>query len=341
VTPPSSTAGRRLALAGLAIVAAGLAAWQWLGPYKGYDAESVVIEIPRGEGPSVVASRLQQAGVIRSAWVFRAVTRLRGHAGSLQAGEYEFEGPLSPAEVIDALVRGEVLLHKLTIPEGLSGPEVIDRVVAMDLAPAAGLESAFRDTSPLAGLDDEARNLEGYLFPETYRFARGTPARRVLGEMVARFKREFGPALRARAKAMGMSLREVVTLASLIEKETSVPEERSRISAVFHNRLRLGMALQCDPTVIFALASAGLYDGSLTREDLAYDSPYNTYLNPGLPPGPIASPGAASLRAAGEPAETSDLYFVADGTGGHTFSTSLEDHLRAVARYRRLRKSGV
>lgn len=339
--PIRSGPGRRAAIGTLALAAAALAAWHWLGPYKSYDAESVVISIPRGESPSAVASRLRDAGVIRSALVFRSIARLRGHAASLQAGEYEFEGKLSPAQVLDTLVRGEVLLHKLTIPEGLSGQEVVERVAAMDLAEAGELEAAFRDPSAISGDDPEARNLEGYLFPDTYHFARGTPAPRILGTMVDRFKREFGPALRARARAMGMSLRQTVTLASLIEKETSVPGERARISAVFHNRLRLGMALQCDPTVIYALASAGLYNGSLTREDLAYTSPYNTYLNPGLPPGPIASPGAASLRAAVEPADSSDLYFVADGSGGHAFSTSLEDHLRAVARYRRLRKSGA
>jgi UPF0755 protein len=327
--------------AALLAIAAAAAYGVAAAPYLGYEEDSILVVIPRGSPPAHVASLLHEAGVIRSPFFFRALVRLRFAAERLKAGEYLFEGPARPGEVLSRIVGGDVYLHRITIPEGLAGRAVIERIGRKGLAVVEELESAFRDASPIRDLDPEARDLEGYLFPDTYHFPRGIPAARILEEMVARFRRELDEGLLARAAETGMTLREVVTIASLIEKETSIPEERDRISAVFHNRLQRGMPLQCDPTVIYALAAEGLFRGTLTREDLEYASPYNTYLHPGLPPGPIASPGRASLEAAVSPASVRDLYFVADGTGGHAFSISLEDHLRAVERYRHSRKKGA
>ena len=333
-----------LLVAALAVLGAiaGARAWRSMtAPFKAYQGEAAVVTIVRGASLPEVARALRDAGIVRSAQLFSLGARVRGDAGRLQAGEYLFERPMSPWEVLDKILRGDVVLRSVTIPEGLSGPQVIERFARAGLATAVDLEAAFRDVSLVAGWDSEARDLEGYLFPETYRFARGTPARRIVGTMVGRFRLLLNEGLRERAARLGMTTREAVTLASLIERETSIASERPRISAVFHNRLRAGMPLQCDPTVIFALAAAGRASGELSSEDLAFVSPYNTYLNAGLPPGPIASPGRAAIEAAVSPAAVADLYFVADGTGGHRFSTSLAEHQRAVARYRRLRRGGA
>ncbi len=328
-------------LAAATLLAAGEAYRLAASPYRGYDGASAIVIIPPGAGPASVAAAVGGAGVVRSALHFRLLARLAGVSRKLQAGEYLFDRPMTPAQVLERIVRGDVLLHRLTIPEGLDGGAIIVQIARARLAPAGDLERAFRDAAAVRIWDAEARDLEGYLFPDTYHFARGTAASRILEAMVGRFQDVFDASLRARAAEIGMTSRQVVTLASLIEKETSAPSERERISAVFHNRLRAGMPLQCDPTVIFALASAGRYRGDLSREDLSFDSPYNTYRNGGLPPGPIASPGRASLVAALYPAPVRDLYFVANGSGGHDFSVSLEDHMRAVAHYRRIRKGGA
>jgi UPF0755 protein len=299
------------------------------------------VSIAPGSSPAAIAQALADAGVVRSQWTLRTLARLKGVHGRLQAGEYLFDHPMTPEQVLDQLVRGVVLLHRITIPEGIRGAEAIQRIARAGIAPAAALEAAFRDPAPVKDIDPAATDLEGYLYPETYHFARGTSAPRILEEMVGRFKGAWEESLRARAETLGMSARQVVTLASLIEKETGVDSERTRVSAVFHNRLKASMPLQCDPTVIYALVTKGLYRGVLLRDDLDFDSPYNTYAHAGLPPGPIASPGLEALQAAVAPAPVSDLYFVADGSGGHHFSGSLGEHSRAVERYRRLQRSGM
>jgi len=201
-------------------------------------------------------------------------------------------------------------------------------------ADAASVRAAARRVDAIADLDPAAGDLEGYLFPDTYQFARGTSPDQIVARMVARFREVFSAADVNAARASGRSLREVVTLASLIEEETRLASERALVGSVFRNRLRRRMLLQCDPTVAFALALDGRPRSALTRADLRFDSPYNTYLHPGLPPGPIASPGEAALRAALEPYPSNYLYFVASGTGGHHFTRTLPEHLRAVRRYR-------
>jgi UPF0755 protein len=323
------------------LLAASFQYSSWMKPYRGYQGESAIVVIAQGSSPGQVAQSLHDAGIIRGQMPFTFLTRLRGVSSKLKAGEYVFDRPMTLDDVIERIVRGEVLLHRVTIPEGLSGPEILERIARLRLVRRAELDEAFRDPAPIRDLDPQARDLEGYLFPETYRFARGTSAKKILGEMVERFREAYAESVGGAAATMGMSARQVVTLASLIEKETSIAEERGRVSAVFHNRLRLGMPLQCDPTVIYALNVAGRPGAQLTRDDLGFVSPYNTYVNTGLPPGPIASPGRASLAAAIRPAPVRDLYFVADGTGGHFFSDTLEEHERAVSRYRRLRRAGV
>jgi UPF0755 protein len=192
---------------------------------------------------------------------------------------------------------------------------------------------AARDVAPLKGLDPGAADLEGYLFPDTYALPRKTDAPRLVGQMVAEFEKTLTPELRQAAAARHLSIRQLVTLASIVEKETARPEERPVVAAVYENRLRLGMPLQCDPTVIYALVRAGHYDGNLHKADLSVDSPYNTYRYPGLPPGPIASPGRASIEAAASPATTDYLYFVSRNDGSHEFARTLEEHNRNVQKF--------
>lgn len=341
LSPAGDLARRLLGLLAI-MVGAAVLLWSLAGaPYKGYQGESVEVVVPRGAPPAQVARLLREAGVIRSVLLFRLQAVMVDGSGRLQAGEYRFESPMSTGAVLKRILDGDVILHRVTFPEGLTGAEIIDRLASAGLAGLEELEEAFSDPSLLEDLDAEAWDLEGYLFPETYHFARPTPARQIFRAMVERFRQEFDEGLRSRGAEMGMTVREAVIMASLIEKETSLEEERGMISAVFHNRLRRGMPLQCDPTVIYALQMEGKYRGFLTRGDLKHDSPYNTYVNPGLPPGPIASPGSASLQAAVRPDDVSHLYFVADGSGGHTFSRTLDEHLRAVQRYRRLSREGT
>ena len=241
--------------------------------------------------------------------------------------------------MLSRLERGDVLLHGVTIPEGLDLIEIAERLAQEGFGEKEALLATFRDPAPIRERDDKASDLEGYLFPETYRFPRGASADTITRTMVERFWHEAGEDFPERATEAGLSLREAVTLASLIERETSLPEERGRISRVFHNRLERRMRLQCDPTVIYALRREGREVGRLTYRDLEFDSPWNTYVSYGLPPGPIASPGKASLDAAVTPDEGRDLYFVAAPEGGHRFSATLDAHLQAVDVWRRYSRS--
>jgi len=303
-------------------------------PYKGYSESSTVVEIEPGRPARAVAEELSRAGVIRSALLFRLLVRIRGADGRIHAGEYEFSGSMTPPQVLDKLIRGDVVRHRLTIPEGLRIDEVADIVQASGFGTREAFIRAAGDAGAMKDLDPDAPDLEGYLFPDTYFFARGVPAERIVSEMVARFRRELTPERTARMKEIGMSLRRTITLASLIEEEARVDDERARISSVFHNRLERRMPLQCDPTIVYALVREGRYRGDIYRSDLADDSPYNTYVHQGLPPGPICSPGALSIDAALHPADTGDLYFVLSAPGRHEFSRTLQDHERAVKRYR-------
>ncbi|MFQ5700339.1 MAG: endolytic transglycosylase MltG, partial [Acidobacteriota bacterium] len=267
--------------------------------------------------------------------LFRVLMKVRGQEGAIQAGEYEFTRALSPVEVLHKLVDGDVLRHKLTVPEGLRLDEIADLVDQNGFGSREGFLQATRRTDLIADIDPDAEDLEGYLFPDTYFFPRGVSEDEIVEEMVKRFRRELTPPRLAQMREHGLNLRGTLTLASLVEKEAQRDDERPRIAAVFYNRLKRGMLLQCDPTVVYALIRDDRYRGAIYRSDLSYDSPYNTYVHAGLPPGPLCSPGLRSLEAVLQPAVTKDLYFVVSGPGRHEFSTNARDHERAVRRYRR------
>jgi UPF0755 protein len=287
-----------------------------------------------GTSVKQIGRQLQELGLVRHPEVFRLLVLERGAAGKLQAGEYEFAGRMSLSDIVDKMARGDVLRRFVTFPEGLNIDDMAQIVAARGLAPKA-FEAVARDPGPIADLDPKAKDLEGYLFPDTYEIPPQTDApAAVARQAVERFRKMVTPELQAVGQS-GRTLREVVTLASLVELETAVPAERPRVAAVFLNRLRRRMPLQTDPTVIFAMRKAGVWDGNIRKRDLAIDSPYNTYRYPGLPPGPIASPGIEAIRAVLRPAVSDELYFVSRNDGSHYFSRTLAEHARAVDHYQR------
>jgi len=306
--------------------------WALLPP----GAAPVPLEVPPGASAASIAQMLQEKGLVRHPFVFRLLVLLRGQGGALKAGTYELDGPLSLEQIADLIARGDVVRHEVTFPEGKVLEEMADIVEAQGLS-AAEFLAAARDPSLVRDLDPAATDLEGYLFPDTYDLPTGGDRSAVLVQRMVRRFRDVVDPLRADFSAQKLTLREVVTLASVVEKETGQAAERPRIAAVFTNRLDRKMPLQTDPTVIYALRKAGRWDGNIRRNDLDIDSPYNTYRRPGLPPGPIASPGREALLAALHPADTKDLYFVSRNDGSHHFSETLAEHARAVDRYQRSR----
>jgi UPF0755 protein len=300
----------------------------------GAAAQSLVV--PPGASADAIGRQLREMGLVRHPLVFRLLILARRQGGALQAGTYEFDGPLSLAQIADMLARGEVVRKEVTFPEGKAIEEMADIAEAKGIA-AEEFVAAARDPSLIRDLDPLAGDLEGYLFPDTYDLPAGSDRGAVLVQrMVQRFRDVIAP-LQGDLSAQGLTLREVVTLASVVEKETAQPFERPRIAAVFRNRLQKRMPLQTDPTVIYALRKAGRWDGNIRKKDLDIDSPYNTYRRAGLPPGPIASPGREAILAALHPADTKDLYFVSRNDGSHHFSETLAEHERAVDRYQRAR----
>jgi UPF0755 protein len=302
-------------------------------PYKGYAAAEQFVEIPSGAGSTDIGRRLVDAGVVQNLLVFRAAMWRSGRARSLKAGEYRFAEPMSAAQVVERLSRGDVHVRRLTFPEGLTIIEMAKIYETRGLGPAADFVKAASNASPIADVDPQAPDLEGYLYPETYAIPRGTPASKLVGLMVGRFRAAYSEDLQAQARTQGLTTRQVVTIASLVEKEAAQEQERALIAAVYRNRLQIGMGLQADPTVIYALQKVGRYDGNLRREHLEIDSPYNTYKYPGLPPGPIAAPRKASLQAALAPANVRYIYFVSRNDGSHVFATTLAEHNRNVRQF--------
>jgi UPF0755 protein len=293
--------------------------------------------IPPGSSVMDIAREVHRLGLVRHPEIFRALVLEKRAAGRLRAGEYSLEGSMTLAQVVDKMVRGDVVRRAVTIPEGSDLEDRARLVAARGISSEEFLKAA-RDPTPIKDLDPEAKDLEGYLFPDTYDLTRRPDeAAWLVGRMVGRFREVIGPDL-PRLRERGLGLRELVTLASVVELETAQGSERPRIAAVFQNRLRRRMPLQTDPTVIYALRKAGTYDGNIRKEDLSVDSPYNTYRYPGLPPGPIGSPGRAALQAVMEPADVKDLYFVSRNDGTHVFSQTLADHERAVTTYQRHRR---
>lgn len=302
-------------------------------PYRGFEGTEQFVEIPSGAGSVAIGDRLIAGGVIRDRTTYRTAVWMTGKGRQLKAGEYRFDRAMTPFEVIDKIARGDVYVVHVTFREGLTMAEMAKIFEAEGLGQAAAFMQAAKDPALVREIDPSAKDLEGYLFPETYALPRRSDAARLVRQMVGAFQHAFPQELRDAGAAANLTPRQLVTLASIVEKETAKPEERPIVAAVYRNRLRIGMPLQCDPTVIYALQRAGVFTGNLRRDDLLFDSPYNTYRYPGLPPGPIASPGKASLEAAAHPADVDYVYFVSRNDGSHEFARTLEEHNRNVQKF--------
>lgn len=313
----------------LAIVIGGLAFYRVTRRYQGFTG-AVYVELPRGTSTNGIATELAKAGVIGSRWDFW-LARLANRGRALQAGEYAFNHPASPMEVVSRIAHGDIFYLVLLVPEGKNMFDIGAAAEQLGVFKADDFVKAAQDPASIRDLDPKAPTLEGYLFPSTYRLGHRTTPAQLCFMMTDRFRAAW-KSLNSHA-----DVHDTVTLASLVEKEGKLEEERPLIAAVFANRLRLGMKLECDPTTIYAAQLLGVYRGAIYRSDLDRDHPYNTYSRVGLPPGPISNPGIPSLTAALHPAESDALYFVRrpDDSGGHQFSSSLAAHTNAVEKYRR------
>ena len=325
----------------LLILAAGVAGWLWISiarPYGTFPAGGVFVDLPHGASSRTVSRLLQQNGVIRSSIAFEIYAR-RHPTRRLQAGEYLFNHPISGHDVFWQIADGHIYEQPLTVREGETMFDIARDLEAGKFMAASDFVTAAKNPELVHDLAPNAKNLEGFLYPATYNLPRRPAANELTGEMVKKFKEEWSRIRSTVQIAPASGLTEhLVTLASLVERETPKPDERPLVAGVFENRLGKNMRLQCDPTVIYALEQIGEYKGTLTGADLKFDSPYNTYEHAGLPPGPIGNPGEESLRAAMAPTKTSFLYFVANTQGGHFFAATLEEHNRNVTKYRQLLK---
>lgn len=312
-------------------LAAAGAAYRLTSAYQGFPHE-LFLNFEKGTSTASMADQLASAGVIRGKWDFLLVRALQPKA-RLQAGEYRFASPASVWTVFDRIVRGDVFYYEVTIPEGSNMFDVAQILDKLGFIKGPDFLKIARSPKPIADLSPQAPSLEGYLFPSTYRLTRRATAAQVARMMTDLFRRRWQELKRP----ADLDVNRIVTLASIVEKETGIASDRPRVASVYANRLRLGMTLDCDPTTIYAALLENRYRGVIHRSDLDNTSPYNTYRHAGLPPGPIANPGAASLQAALQPAQTDFLYFVAkpDGSGQHWFSRTLAEHSRHVQEYRR------
>ncbi len=297
--------------------------------------EKILYEIERGEGAKSLAEHLKEKGILQKKMTFLIGHSLFYSQKTIKAGEYVFDLPLSIQKILHIITNGEILLHAATIPEGLTRMEIADHLESLDFSERQAFMKASEDTTAISVIDSEARDLEGYLFPETYFFSKGVTTEKIVRSMTTQFKDTFSEEWTRRSDEIGLTIREIVILASLIEKETSLPDERPLVSAVFHNRLKKQMKLDCDPTIIYALKQDGQFKDRLRTKDLRLDSPYNTYLYRGLPPGPIANPGKDSIAAALYPADKDFLFFVSKNDGSHHFSRSFREHQNAVNKFQR------
>ena len=311
-----------------------VAAFLWT-PYHGHSSVAE-IEIRRDDTFTAVARELGEKGVVSQPRLFVFWTWLCGLDTKVHRGLYRFEGAVSPRSVLDGLVRGRTVFYKVTIPEGFTVRQIGGLLERTGLVTPAGFAAAVSDPAALSPLGVD--RMEGYLFPSTYHFRALATEAEIVKTMFAEFKDTVTPDMVARARELGMTRHELVTLASIIEKEAGSGDEMPLVSAVFHNRLKRGMRLQSDPTVIYGLEN---FNGNLTRADLRSPSPYNTYKIRGLPPGPIANPGLAAMKAALFPAAVGYLYFVSRNDGSHHFSRSLREHNVAVRKYQKNRRAGT
>lgn len=304
----------------------------FLEPANLADSRVVLVDFSTEKSLKALASELEAKGLVRTSLSLRVIARLKKQDTLLKAGEYELSASMTPEQILEKLARGDMVLHRFTVKEGMRASEIGPLVEAAGITSRAEVEAALADSSLISELGVPAGSFEGYLFPETYSFPRGTSGRKVIAAMKHQFDAKWKPEWDARAKGLGRSKHEIVTLASIVEKESGSVDEQPKIAGVFFNRLRLGMKLQADPTVIYGITN---FNGNITKDDLLRPTPYNTYVIPGLPPGPIANPGLSALTAALFPEQSTYLYFVGNGAGRHIFSTNLGDHNNAVNQFQR------
>lgn len=322
-------------LAMVFIVWRGVVLYQFSNRPAGTNEEQEIIAVLPGEKFNALASKLEQKGIIANTSDFKLLALVRGDDKRLKAGEFPLSAAMTPNQVLDVLVDGKVYLHRLTIPEGYTLKQIAAEVSGIDLAQADEFVAAATDPDYAATLGIEAQTLEGYLFPDTYYFPKGVAVKTIISKMVGRFKEQFSEQWKQRADELQRTVHEIVTLASIIEKETGAPSERPIIASVFHNRLKKRMRLESDPTVIYGIPN---FDGNIKRRHLRTPTPYNTYKIRGLPPGPIANPGRAAIEAALYPAQTNYLFFVSKKDNTHHFSETIEEHQKAVRKYQLRRR---
>ncbi|HUI54968.1 MAG TPA: endolytic transglycosylase MltG [Bryobacteraceae bacterium] len=313
----------------LTALVTGFLFYRTMRPYQGFSGVAYA-DLPRGTSSGEMGARLAKAGVIRSRFDF-VLARLANRGRVLQAGEYRFDHPASAIDVFRRIARGDIYYEELVVPEGKNMFDIGAAAEQLGLFKASDFLAAAADPAMIRDLDPQAPNLEGYLFPDTYRLSRHTTPEKLCRIMTDKFREAW------RGLHVDTSMHDTVTLASLVEKESKVAEDRPRIAGVFENRLRIGMKLECDPTTIYAALLVGQYRGTIHRSDLDRNHPYNTYSHAGLPPGPIANPGIESIQAVLHPATSKALYFVLrpDGSGEHEFSSNVAAHEAAVEKYRR------
>lgn len=326
------------AFSGILIIIAAFFSYSFYNSAKtpfSLQGSRIVIEIKKGTNLKNITSLLHQKSLIKDPWTFSFLAKIMGNVRNLKAGEYWLSPTMSPVEILNKITRGEVVQYQITIPEGFNLYEIGELLERNNITKKESFISRAFDPKVIKKLGFNVNSLEGYLFPETYFFEKNISDDDILKKIVGTFKEKvMTREIMADVKQSNLSFHKIVTLASLIEKETGKDEERSIISAVFHNRLKINMRLQCDPTVIYAIKD---FDGNIRKKDLEIDSPYNTYRYAGLPPGPIANPGLNSIKTALHPAKVNYLYFVAKKNGEHKFSLTLKEHNKAVLKYQ-LRK---
>ncbi len=304
----------------------------FLDPVDPDNTQTVLIDATETKSFNEIAQSLQSQGLIRNGFTFRLLARLQHKDTLVKAGEYEISPSMSPQQILNKLVRGEMFTRRVTVKEGMTIADISAALEQAGIISRAAFDAAAHDTQLLLEEGIEATSFEGYLFPETYQFPRNTTARKIIKTMHEQLQKRWLPDWAQRAEIYAMSTHQVLTLASIIEKESGNFEEQPVISSVFHNRLKRGMRLQADPTVIYGIPN---FNGNITKQDLNTLTPYNTYMIDGLPPGPIANPGIAAIKAALFPTDTNFLYFVGNGDGKHIFSETLSDHNDAVNEFQR------
>jgi len=302
----------------------------YVGEPSGNDDVMKFVVVEKGQSFNSTLDSLEKAGVIKSPFKFRLFARIKGYDKKIHAGEYALSSVMPPALILDTMLRGKVYLHKITVPEGFNIHQVASVISEAGFGTGENFMKIATDPSFLQEKGIHAGTLEGYLFPDTYYFPKDESCENIISTMVERFQSVFTPEWEKRAGELGFSIHEIITLASIIEKETALQDERRVISSVFHNRLKKGMRLETDPTVIYGIKN---FNGNITRKNLSETTPYNTYKITGLPPGPIAGPGYESIKAALYPAETDYLFFVSKNDGSHIFSADFKEHNRAVQKY--------